>query len=1181
MGQIVVGAVGAAVGFAVGGPTGAQWGWGIGQVLYGAFQKPDTQRVSQPLIDLKVVGTEYGQPIPWIRGRLRSAGQLWWNTDRRPIRSVTRSGGSKGGPSAPEQETESITYEIDALYGLTTDNGKPLAGDKIVGVAGVYDNGKLIWSQSAALDGAALTASDNTKRWRRMTVYKGAADQMPDPTYEAAILAQGKRPLAYRHRSTVFIEGLQLGQGGQLPNLTFDVIVDGEEQPVVTYTFGASNAVGAADEEAFFDGNRYIWLEDATTDIIAIHDPIARTWLDPISPTNIPAPDDSGGENFSNYTGLTNNGNNIVMIPVPEWNRVYITATFETALGAGAAGTLAYKIDSREFQSDINRTIGVVFLQQWVIAADPTNQRILVHVGGPLNRAWRLYGADRDIAIYPGILAEGAQPNWSDFDATSGIRGRGIVDSAGNFWFKSGDAGTGLGFRRIYDTGGILQTQLHSAGADGYDSSVLNWAYDASRNCIYYFSQDRLWLKRFNCSDQSTERVNAVAFSNSPADDNYFGAGDTIEPACHYSAEEDAIILLHGGQGALHWGRLNASSGALEAVVNHMIGAAAGVAFSGEIVYSPGVTWSASHRGSGSDAFGIGELRNGIAGTCPPVSVVQAAICERCGLTPNQYDVTDLSTITRGVCAFPWSQPSGGREPTERLMSSYYYELTVSDKIYFRARGGAPVATIEYEELGAHDGGGNPPEPLPLRQGNDIELSAQIALTYANLLNDYQTDTQTSDRLISAVAGSVATVSMSMGFEPDEAKAIANTMLLDQVLALVSGEITVLGHYASIEPTDVIVVRGRNGESFRTRVVKKRDAFPVIGLTLVLDEASILQGLGITDLDYTSSTSVNGPVDTLMELLDIPILRDADNDGGFYVATKGTGVPYAGSAVYKSTNDIDFDDRVATVQESAVFGRCTTILGDWTGPRIFDEVNSVTVNLGRGEASSTTRDLILNSSANAFLIGNEIVQARDAEYLGQAADGGNLYELRYLLRGCRGTEWAMTDHVANERCVLLRMTGLRRVSLDNSEIGVDRYYKGVTLGRPESSAPSQSFASGAVGLKPFAPVDLRASRDDSGNVTFTAQRRSRLSVRMIGEGGINVPLGEESEAYEWDIYDPSPSNAGYPNAVIRTLTSSTPEVTYSTTQQAEDGYSPFDPVDVGVYQISAAVGRGYELRGTV
>jgi hypothetical protein len=56
-------------------------------------------------------------------------------------------------------------------------------------------------------ESALSSKSQNT--WRRMTVYTGAADQLPDPTYETAV-GVGYAP-AYRDRGTVFLEGLQLG----------------------------------------------------------------------------------------------------------------------------------------------------------------------------------------------------------------------------------------------------------------------------------------------------------------------------------------------------------------------------------------------------------------------------------------------------------------------------------------------------------------------------------------------------------------------------------------------------------------------------------------------------------------------------------------------------------------------------------------------------------------------------------------------------------------------------------------------------------------------------------------------------------------------------------------------------------------------------------------------------------
>jgi hypothetical protein len=63
-----------------------------------------------------------------------------------------------------------------------------------------------------------------------------------------------------------------------------------------------------------------------------------------------------------------------------------------------------------------------------------------------------------------------------------------------------------------------------------------------------------------------------------------------------------------------------------------------------------------------------------------------------------------------------------------------------------------------------------------------------------------------------------------------------------------------------------------------------------------------------------------------------------------------------------------------------------------------------------------------------------------------------------------------------------------------------------------------------------------------------------------------VPLGEDSEAYEVNVMNGA--------AVVRTLTSSTPTVTYTATQQTADFGAPQSSYTVRVYQISASYGRG-------
>ncbi|MBE0615135.1 MAG: hypothetical protein IH604_15795, partial [Burkholderiales bacterium] len=210
--QLILGAAGAAFGTMVG--IGPQMGWAIGSMIGGAMAGPtkvDGQH-QQQLADLRVTGGEYGQCIPFVLGTAGIAGQIWWNTDRRATTTETTQRSGKGG-GGTESTSSTINYDMDILIGLS-DN-------PINGITRIWDNGALIWTHSLGSTPESRAASDATTKWRRMTVYTGADDQLPDPTYEAAV-GVGNAP-AYRGRGSVFIEGLNLGGGGALPNLVFEV----------------------------------------------------------------------------------------------------------------------------------------------------------------------------------------------------------------------------------------------------------------------------------------------------------------------------------------------------------------------------------------------------------------------------------------------------------------------------------------------------------------------------------------------------------------------------------------------------------------------------------------------------------------------------------------------------------------------------------------------------------------------------------------------------------------------------------------------------------------------------------------------------------------------------------------------------------------------------------------------
>lgn len=548
------------------------------------------------------------------------------------------------------------------------------------------------------------------------------------------------------------------------------------------------------------------------------------------------------------------------------------------------------------------------------------------------------------------------------------------------------------------------------------------------------------------------------------------------------------------------------------------------------------------------------------------LSNVASRLCLRAGLTAPQFNVTALAA--KNVTGFAIGQMSSTRQVLEILSGAYLFEAVESAGVLkFVLRGGASSATIPYAAMGASVSG--PAEVLPLNRRNDDEAPKQAVIRYQNALDDYQDGSESSDRLVGYGTG-VQVIEVPMVLTPTEAKALADVAIMDIAARSMSvGPIALNRDYAIVEPTDVITVTDVDGSTFRARVVKLTESGGLRTAEAVLDNASILSSVaGTTSTGYTDSTSIAAPADTVLQLMDIAILRDADNSVGFYAAAKGSTSAYPGSRLYGGLDGLSYTER-DTFTESAVIGTCTTTLGNYSGANVFDWANALTVDVGTGVLASDTRDNLLTLGVNAALVGNnEIIQ-----FLTATLVSAGVYTLTGLLRGRRGTEWAMTGHAAAERFVLLQLSGLRRVANTTDEIGALRYYKGVTFGRALSTATQKTLTNSAAGLKPWAPVDLRGSRDASANLTLTWSRRTRLATNFTSG---TVPLGEATESYVIEVYSSSTFVT-----LKRTITSATPAAGYLASEQTTDFGATQSTVWVKVYQVSALVGRGYALQGSV
>jgi hypothetical protein len=171
-------------------------------------------------------------------------------------------------------------------------------------------------------------------------------------------------------------------------------------------------------------------------------------------------------------------------------------------------------------------------------------------------------------------------------------------------------------------------------------------------------------------------------------------------------------------------------------------------------------------------------------------------------------------------------------------------------------------------------------------------------------------------------------------------------------------------------------------------------------------------------------------------------------------------------------------------------------------------------------------------------------------------------QLSGLLRGRRGTERHVGNHVAGERFVLLDPLPPAREVLPVSQIGQQQIYKALSPQQGLGDVTAQGLVFTAAALRPLSPVRLAASVQSNGDTLCTWIRRSRAGFDWID--GVDAPLAEDAEAYQVSIL------AG--GSVLRQVSSTVASYVYPAAQKAID--AALGPLMIRVCQISAQVGAG-------
>ncbi len=548
-----------------------------------------------------------------------------------------------------------------------------------------------------------------------------------------------------------------------------------------------------------------------------------------------------------------------------------------------------------------------------------------------------------------------------------------------------------------------------------------------------------------------------------------------------------------------------------------------------------------------------------------PLDEIVARRTESAGLDVSQYDVSDLESDN--VQGYIISRQASARQAVEPLGKSYSFDAVESDgQIKYIKRGiNAPVATIDYEDLAAHEFGQEPGDVATITRRQEDELPKAISVTYINTDNDYQAGSELAQRINTTSLTSISE-ELPEATDADHAATVANKLLWEAWSSRTEYSFATTRKYAHLDPADVVLVEKTPGSYLRLRIASATDTGLLCEFTAVEDVPSIYgQEWAGSPTASTGQSLASPPPGTTLKIIDIPLLRDVDDFAGVYSAVGSTSASWRGATVFGGNSESTLGDLI-TLTNKSVVGTSSDALANYTGPRFFDMTNTVTVYT-TGELYNASRADVLTNRANACTLGGELMAFLTATL---NADGS--YTLSGLLRGQFGTERAMSTHVAGESFAMLQNAGIGKLTEQIGDINTSRIYKAVSLGQRLSQAPSIPFTPTGVVLKPYAPFNLRKAASGSDWV-LSCQRRTRYSENWLR--GI-VPLGEGSEAYEWEIYTSSAFTT-----VIRTLTSSTSSATYTSAMQTADFGTAQTTLYVRVYQMSSAIGRGFPLTATV
>lgn len=537
----------------------------------------------------------------------------------------------------------------------------------------------------------------------------------------------------------------------------------------------------------------------------------------------------------------------------------------------------------------------------------------------------------------------------------------------------------------------------------------------------------------------------------------------------------------------------------------------------------------------------------------------------------------DVSLSSLGVRdqvrGFVLGRPVTGSGALQPLSIAFNFDIAeVWGSLRLQPRDKPPAGTIRSDFLAVRDQSeGAIPDRLAWTRMRETNLPKSSAITYFDSERDYQNNTQRARRRAGSAENEVNS-EVAIVLDADHAQRTADRLLWEAWTSRESAIARADQRYISVEPGRTYLFETAAGWEPLRILRKSRGVNGLIELELRRDRAEVFRS---TNRGASVPVPVNElrlPGETVVQLIDTPMLTDKQDDTGFYVAMMGLGNGWRGANLLRSPDGGGSFENVLASGKRTVMATAGAF-----GPSqdaTWDNATVIEATVLRpGDAFESVTDEQALAGRNAIWVGPADGQGGEVIYFADALETSpGVFQLTRLLRGRKGTnipDWM--DHPAGQRVVLLAEGLIETVDFGPADIGKVRAYQAVSLLLDPADSNVFEFTNGGARQRPLSPTLPQADILDSGDIAVRWVRRSRLTAPGLGNGA--VLLGEEAEAYMVEV-----ERLG---AVVRQEFVTADAWTYGAAEQAADGWGPGDAIQLLVYQMTNATpspaGFGFPL----